>query len=115
MNGEIVLVDVQPRPLAAVRVITVLSEWPSQFMKQLNKVYGAVHTGKVRQSGQNVMVYRPRKDGRVDIECGVEIDAKFESASEVEYCETPGGTALTTAHIGPYEQLRAKIVWRRRG
>jgi effector-binding domain-containing protein len=105
MQGQIVLVDTRPRSLAAVRVTTILSKWPSQFMNELNKVYKAVHAGKVRQTGQNVMVYHPRNDGRVDIECGVEIDAKFETTGEVAYCETPAGPALTTAHIGPYDKL----------
>lgn len=114
---RIVLVNVQPRPLAAVRVTTTLSKWPNQFMNELNKVYEAVRAGKIRQTGQNVMVYRPRSDGRVDIECGVEVDARFETAGEVEYCETPGGPALTTTHIGPYHKLRsshqAVIEWGR--
>jgi effector-binding domain-containing protein len=107
MNREIVLADVQPRPLAAVRTATRLSDWPSQFMTPLNKVYDAVRAGKVRQSDQNVMVYRPRGDGLFDIECGVEVAAKFEKLGEVEYCETPGGAALTTVHVGPYGRLRA--------
>lgn len=118
MNGEIIRVDVQPRPLAAVRVTTVLSKWPSQFTKHLNKVYDAVHAGKVKQSGQNVMVYRPRSDGSVDIECGIEVEVKFESIGEVEYCKTPGEAALTTAHIGPYNQLRSShsaiVEWSRK-
>jgi len=106
MHPEIAIVEVGPRPIAAVRLTTVLSKWPSQVMQALDKVYEAVKAGKVRQSGQNVMVYHPRGDGRVDIECGVETAAEFERFGEVVYCETPAGMAVTTAHIGPYGQLR---------
>jgi effector-binding domain-containing protein len=106
MHREIAIVEARPRPLAAVRVRTVLSKWPAQFRSALDKVYEAVKAGKVRQSGQNVMVYHPREDGRVDIECGVETATEFERIGDVVYCETPSGLAVTTAHIGPYEQLR---------
>ena len=118
MPTQIAVVDALPRPIAGVRVTTVLSKWPSQFMHELNKVYEAVHAGHVRQSGQNVMVYRPRKDGKVDIECGVETAARFEPIGEVVYCETPSGMAVTAAHIGPYERLgvthNALVDWSRK-
>ena len=105
MPIHISIVDVSPRPIAAVRVTTVLSKWPSQFRHALDKVYDAVKAGRVRQTGQNVMVYRPRDNRLVDIECGVETDARFEPVGEVVYSETPSGLAVTTAHMGPYEQL----------
>jgi effector-binding domain-containing protein len=102
---DIAVVEVRPRPLAVVRVTTLLSKWPSQFMESLNKVYAAVKAGHIRQNGQNVMVYRPRADGVADIECGIEIAAKFESVGEVVYSETPPGAAVTVTHVGPYHQL----------
>jgi len=105
MHREITIIEARPRPLAAVRVTTVLSKWPSQFRNALDKVYEAVKAGKVRQSGHNVMVYHPREDGQVAIECGIETATEFERFGEVVYCETPSGMAVTTAHIGPYEQL----------
>jgi len=107
MERQIVLIDARPRPLAAVRVTTLLSRWPNQFKTALDKVYDAVSAGRVRQTGRNVMVYRQRPDSQVDIECGVEIDTKFEETGEVVYCETPTGRALTTPHVGPYGRLGA--------
>ncbi|HEV3331902.1 MAG TPA: hypothetical protein VG096_13015 [Bryobacteraceae bacterium] len=114
-HNEVAVVQAHPRPLAAVRVTTVLSKWPSQFSKALDKVYAAVRAGKVQQSGQNVMVYYPREDGLVDIVCGIEVATKFDGWGEVLYCETPGGLAATTAHIGAYQELgvshRAIVEW----
>ncbi len=73
--------------------------------------------GHVRQNGQNVMVYRSREDGRVDIECGIEAAQRFEAVGGVRYSETPTGRAVTRAHIGPYEELgtshRAVVEWSR--
>jgi hypothetical protein len=76
-----------------VRVTTVLSKRPSQFMHALDKVYDAVNAGHVRQSGQNVMIYRPRDNRLVDIECGFETEARFQPIGEVVYSETPSGLA----------------------
>jgi effector-binding domain-containing protein len=105
VHNEITLVDALPRPLAVVRVTTVLSRWPGEFMKALDKVYAAVKAGKLEQNGHNVMVYRPRADGLVDIECGIDVSTRFEGLGEVVYSETPAGPAAKTAHIGPYQQL----------
>lgn len=105
MPAEIQIIEVKPRPLAVVRVTTLPSKWPREFMHSLNKVYAAVKAGHVTQSGHNVMVYRPREDGQVDIECGIETAQKFEPAGEVVYSQTPSGKAVTIAHLGPYQEL----------
>jgi hypothetical protein len=101
MSREIVVMRVEPGPIAAVRVTTAFSQWPKQFSKALGIVYDAIHSGKIQQNGQNVMVYRPRGGDSVEIECGVQVATKFETIGEVVYCETPGGTAATLVHVGP--------------
>jgi effector-binding domain-containing protein len=115
MPAEIFIVETKPRPIAVVAVTALLSEWPTQFRRHLDQVYDAVRAGRVRQSGHNVMIYRPRGDGRTDIECGIEIEGRFDPVGEVVYRETPEGMAATTAHIGPYGELgkshRAVVEW----
>ena len=105
MTGEISVVEAKPRPLAVVRVTTAISTWPKRFMHTLDKVYAAVRAGHVKQTGHNVMVYRHRGDGLVDIECGVEVAGKFEPIGEVVYSETPSGLAVTATHPGPYQEM----------
>jgi effector-binding domain-containing protein len=118
MRQDITIVTVEPSPIAAVRVSTTFSLWPTQFMQPLGVVYDAVRSGKVRQNGQNVMVYHPRGGDSVEIECGVEVAEKFDAIGDVVYRETPGGTAATLVHVGPYDQLRAShqalIDWSRK-
>jgi effector-binding domain-containing protein len=117
MRAGISIVDARPRPIAVVSVTTELPKWPREFRHSLDQVYAAVKAGYVRQNGQNVMVYRSREDGRVDIECGIETDQKFDPVGEVRYRETPSGLAVTTAHIGPYSELgtshQAVVEWSR--
>jgi effector-binding domain-containing protein len=118
MPTEILLIEAKPRPIAVVRVTTVLSKWPREFRHSLDKVYAAVKAGHVRQNGHNVMVYHPREDGRVDIECGIDVEKEFDPVGEVVYSETPSGLAITTAHMGPYGELgtshQAVVEWSRR-
>jgi effector-binding domain-containing protein len=105
MPEEISVVDAGPRPLAVVRVTTFPSRWPSEFMKSLDKVYKAKRDGKIKQIGHNVMVYYPRGDNQVDIECGIEVPAAFDCYGEVFYSETPSGPTATITHVGPYHEL----------
>lgn len=118
MRGDITVVAVEPSPLAVVRLSTTFSEWPGQVIKTLGIVYEAVRAKKIKQSGQNVMVYHPPGGQRVDVECGVKVAAKFETVGEIAYCETPGGTAATMVHLGAYDQLvashRAVVEWGRK-
>jgi effector-binding domain-containing protein len=117
VSSSISVVDAAPRPLAVVRVTTVLSRWPREFAHTLDKVYAAVKAGRIKQSGHNVMVYRPRGDGLVDIECGIETAASFDPVGEVVYSQTPSGIAVSMTHVGLYDKLRvsydAMTAWSR--
>ena len=105
MTTDIIDIHVGSRPIAAVRLRTTIAMWSSQFGRVLGTVYEALRAGNAKHLGINVMVYRHRADGQVDIECGVEVVEKFEDISNVVYSETPTGDAVTAAHIGPYTRL----------
>jgi effector-binding domain-containing protein len=107
MSGQIAIETVASRPFAAVHVTTSLAKWPSEFRTPLGSVYTALRTEGVPNLGQNIMVYRPREDGLVDIECGVAVAAKFGPIGDVHFAETPAGSVATLTHIGPYSQLGA--------
>lgn len=115
MGGNIVKLDVQPRPLAVVQVRTAMAGWPREFKASLDKVYEAVRAGLIVPSGHNVMVYRHRADGLVDIDCGIETSTAFDRYGELVSRTTPAGTAVTATHVGPYQQLgethRAIVDW----
>jgi effector-binding domain-containing protein len=99
------VVDAAPRSLAVVKVTTRIANWPSEFRHSLDKVYAAVRAGQIQQAGHNVMVYRNRPDGLVDIDCGIDTAGPFDSVGEIVYSTTPTGPAVTATHIGPYHLL----------
>jgi len=105
MIRNIRLMDAIPRPFAAVSVQTKISLWPQQFGASLDKVWREIRAGKIVKGGHNVMVYRHRPDGLVDIECGVETDSRFQAIGEVRLSETPAGPAVAATHVGDYAQL----------
>jgi hypothetical protein len=115
MDCQVTLVQVEPTPLAVVRLSTTFAKWPTQWMTALGAVYEVVKAGKVRQQGQNVMVYRPLGGDRVEVECGVQIAKGFRAVGEVVCSESPSGTAAAVAHLGPYERLgdshKAVVDW----
>lgn len=106
MTGEINRIEAQPRPLAVVQVTTAVARWPREFKTSLDKVYEAVRARLIVPSGHNVMVYRHRPDGLVDIDCGIETSTAFDRFGEIVARTTPAGQAVTAAHIGSYQSMR---------
>jgi len=102
---EIKLLTVEPGPIAVVRKRTTFAEVPRALFGALDAVYATVRSGKIRQSGHNVAVYRPLGGGHVDLEAGVEVAAPFENVGGVVSSETPGGEVAMAEHIGPYDRL----------
>lgn len=101
--------------LAVVRVETNSAELTEQIEKSFAAVYAAVNSGRIQQSGQNVIVYRQLGSGEVEVECVVQVQGPFAGLDEVVYRETPAGRAATTMHHGPYDRLgethAALVAW----
>src|SRR5262249_9798280 len=103
--SDVSVVRLEPAFIAAVRRRTTFSELPRQIRGYYDIVYDAVRAGKLTKAGHNVAVYRNASARGVDVECGVQVPAKFADFGEVECRELPGGEAATTVHWGPYDRL----------
>ena len=96
---DVVVREVEPSPTAVVRapfdVRRIAALW--------GPVYGFLRGGKtdVRQTGQNVALYR--RDGLMEI--GVEVDRVFEPAGEVVASALPGGRVASAVHTTGYGDL----------
>jgi effector-binding domain-containing protein len=117
VRTEVTVTNSIPLPLAAARVTTQISNWSRQFKPVLDKVYAFLRANEISHKGINIMIYRPREDGLVDIECGVQVGAPFAASGEVVCSATPHGVAATVAHFGSYAELgvshRAVVEWAR--
>jgi effector-binding domain-containing protein len=103
--SDVSIVKLEPSYMAAVRRRTTFAELPRQIRGYFDIVYAQVRAGQVTKGGHNVALYRNASDNGVDVECGVQVPAKFADIGEVECREIPGGEVATTAHWGPYDRL----------
>jgi len=104
MLGEVEVLVVEPRRLAAVRRQATLAELPATVAAAL----AAVHSVLDRQAiagGRDVVLYH---DQAFDLAIGVEVAAALPpdvSDQNVAAAETPGGRVATVAYWGPEEEL----------
>ncbi len=57
------------------------------------------------KAGHNVVVYRTFEPGPMMVDSGVQVDAPLPGNGTVVPVTTPGGTVVTTVHIGPYNKI----------
>jgi len=103
------------RGAAVVRARLRWSELGARLIPMLDRVYVAVRSGRVSQSGQNIFIYRDASREGALVEVGVEVAGHFSPVDDVAYAETPAGEAVMTTHTGPYSRLgeahAAVIAW----
>ena len=105
MHYEVTVRSVPMRQLAVVQDRLLWSELSTKLIPLLDRVYLAVRSGRVVQSGQNIFVYRDgRRDG-VSVAVGVEVAQPFSPVDDVVCSETPAGEVAMTTHVGPYSRL----------
>jgi len=108
MNYEVELVEVESRPLAAVKRATTFADLGRTIRSLLDEVYAflraASDSAPVKQTGHNIVLYF---DSGATIQAGVEVGSTFKSVGPIESASTPFGRAAHTLHIGPYSGLSA--------
>jgi effector-binding domain-containing protein len=110
MDYAISISKVEVTHLAAVQA-TVTHQTLGITIRQIlasNKVYTSIKQANIKKFGHNVIVYKTdqQKAGEFVLEVGVQVATPFESdGGEVICSSTPSGKAITTTHIGPYDQL----------
>ncbi len=110
MAYEIVLADVDARPMAAVHVSVPLGRVAATWRPALDKVWAFLRTHDgLRTDGHNIFVYHhPARPGApMEVDFGVEVSRPFEGEDGIVFTQTPAGHAAWTSHIGPPDQLAA--------
>lgn len=89
---------VAPRALAGVRVRVPMGRVPEFVRPNLDQVYAASKAGTITTDGQNIFLYHPRPDGDLDVAFCVGTSGPFAQVGNVEFIQTPAGTAAMTTH-----------------
>jgi effector-binding domain-containing protein len=97
-------VEVQPvesQPIAVVRLRASLPQLTTVVPHACGVVWDFLKASQIK-AGRNLAVYL---DEQINLEVGVEVFGPFNGNGQIVYSTTPAGSVLTTAHIGPYDQL----------
>ena len=114
MSYRVGVVTVTPHPVAAARGRATYANLPTTILALCDKAWAFVRANAIKSDGHNVVIYWNdpatnllKTPAGVPIEAGARVLAPFDppAGSEVVCTATPGGTAATTTHVGPYDRL----------
>lgn len=99
MDYEVVVVDVEARPIAVVTATTTWHEFPTLWAPLLGEVWDCLHAGGIDRGCPNVMLYR---DHVPNVEVGVHLTHPCPLTGRVVPSALPSGRAAMTVHRGPF-------------
>jgi effector-binding domain-containing protein len=106
MEYDVTIRTVPRQLVAAARQRTTLKMISQEIGDLLSRPWVFLKDqSELRAGGHNVAIYWD-DTGEGSIEVGVQVVALFEAPDDVICSATPEGTVATTAHVGPYNQLR---------
>ena len=97
--------DLEPQIAAAVRGELPVSELPSFFGRAFTAVWAAVEEAGASVAGPPFGYYPSMPTDVVVVEAGFPVSTRIEPSGEVHPLELPGGRAVVTVHVGPYETM----------
>lgn len=105
MTNPIGLVQVAAQPLVAATGQVAMADIPAKMIEKMDAVWAFIRANGVTGTGHNVWLYRPRPDGVMDVEVGVQVAAPVDVPADLVCTQTPAGTAAHTFHYGEYDAL----------
>jgi effector-binding domain-containing protein len=103
--GDIELNRTVPRTTAVMRATVPLRDLPAFLSRAFAAVADALGRQGVHVTGPPMAVYRSVSVDAVDVEAGFPVAADVTPEGGVRPASVPGGEAIETVHIGPYETL----------
>src|SRR5579863_775228 len=102
MEYRVEVRQVEPIPLAVVRLRATQPELPRVIPAACGEVWNFIRAHQIPNPGRHVAIYF---DGAINIECGAEVPGPFMGDGRVVCSATPSGKVATAAHWGPYNRL----------
>src|SRR4029077_5605373 len=103
MPYEIDIVSTDAVITAVARDTVRLDQISRRIRPLFDQVYDFLKRAPVRQSGDNIALYR---DDAIHLEAGVPVTATFAETPTVHCSSLPAGQAAHIVHFGAYSQLR---------
>jgi len=105
VSYKIEVKDLDAQPVVSIRVQCHAAEIGATLAEILPEVWAYLRKQNTFPSGPPFTRYHGFKDNRVDIEGGMPVSQDMAGAGRVVPGELPGGVAVCTVHMGPYEKL----------
>ena len=102
MEYDVRLEQVSSCPLAVVRRRAKPQQLSRVVPDACGTVWEVVRGQQIQGAGRHVALYL---DDQINLDVGVELDARFAGHGEVIGSATPAGTVATAVHFGPYHRL----------
>jgi len=99
------VVELQPQIAAAVHGEVKLEQMPAFFGKAFHQVMAAVEGSDVSITGPPFGYYPTMPTDVIVVEAGFPTSGPIDPQGDVRTIELPGGTAVVTTHVGPYETM----------
>ncbi len=95
----------EPQPAVVIRTKARADALGPAMGELFPAVLGFVLASPAEPAGPPFCRYLSMGGEEWEIECGMAVSEAVAGAGRVESTELPGGTAVTTMHVGPYETL----------
>lgn len=108
MSYECTVKKLSPQPVMSVRGRTTTTNIASSIGEYLGEVGKYVRGAGGQFTGMPfTRIHGETADAEVDLEAGMPVVAPLPGEGRVLAGELPGGDAVVTAHLGPYDRLPA--------
>lgn len=97
--------QLKPQHAAVVKAQVGLDELPDIFREAFHATMTAIERQGLRATGPPFAYYPSAPTTVVTLEAGFPTSEAIEPEGRVVGFELPGGTAVTTVHIGPYDAM----------
>ena len=94
-----------PQPVVVIRATAPANGFGPVMSELLSAVLAFVQASPAEPAGSPFCRYLSMTGEEWEFECGVAVTQPVPGEGRVEACELPGGDAITTLHVGPYETL----------
>ena len=102
---EITVTSVQERPAVVIRVKVAEKDIGTTLSVAFPEVMDYLNQEKVMPTGPPFTRYHSFTPGRFDLEAGMPVPKAMAGSGRIRAVTLPGGTVVTTFHVGPYQEL----------
>jgi len=97
--------DVKPQGIVSIRTSCTAASIGNALAEILPEVWRYIRKSGIYPSGPPFTRYHGYTDQLVDLEGGMPVSDPLPGEGRIKFSELPGGTVVSTMHVGPYEKL----------